>query len=102
MDARDVVRSVLDLLDTVDQSHINQQEPEIDPEVCQDQDGEQTRFRQIYAMLDKANSEPEQGYANQPDEVVSDIDTVTTQAGGGMNARKHPDDIRVKDPRGYE
>lgn len=100
MDAREIVRSVLDLLDKVDQSQTD--DPELDIEVCQDQDGEQTRFRQIYAMLDKTRSEPTQDYANQPEEVVSDIDSVTTQAGGGVNGRKHPDDIHVKDPRGYE
>ena len=33
--------------------------------------------------------------------VVSDVDSVTTLAGGGVNGSKHVDDIRVKDPRGF-
>jgi hypothetical protein len=41
-------------------------------------------------------------YANEPNEVVSDVDSVTVDAGGGVNGSKHSDDIRVKDPRGYE
>jgi len=42
------------------------------------------------------------GYDNEPTEIVADIDSVTSDAGGGVNAPRHPDDIRVKDPRGYE
>jgi hypothetical protein len=40
--------------------------------------------------------------ANSPNEVVAPVSAVTTDAGGGLNGPKHPDDIRVKDPKGYE
>jgi len=33
---------------------------------------------------------------------MTGIEAVTTDAGGGVNGPKHPADIRVKDPRGYE
>jgi hypothetical protein len=49
--------------------------------------------------LSKGN---EPAIANAPDEKYADIDAVTTLAGGGVNGPKHPADIRVKDPRGYE
>jgi hypothetical protein len=57
------------------------------------------RFRQILAML---NSESFGDYANTPNEIVSDVDSVTTLAGSGVNGPKDPKDIRVKDPRGFE
>jgi len=60
---------------------------------------EDNRFKSILAMLDSDSFGP---LANSPNEVVSDVDSVTTLAGGGVNGPKHPDDIRVKDPRGYE
>jgi hypothetical protein len=49
-------------------------------------------------MLDNPSKGP---LANSPNEVVADIEAVTTDAGGGVNAPKHPHDIRVKDPSAY-
>ena len=93
MKATDIVRSILDLLD-----NIENQKSETDP--VQNEPGEQTsRFKQIFAMLDNKD---ESDYANSPSEIVSSVDTVTTDAGGGVNGSKDPADIRVKDPRGYE
>jgi len=40
--------------------------------------------------------------ANSPNEIVTDVDAITTLAGGGVNGPKDPADIRVKDPRGFE
>jgi hypothetical protein len=48
------------------------------------------------------NSESFGDYANTPNEIVSDVDSVTTLAGSGVNGPKDPKDIRVKDPRGFE
>ena len=100
MRATDIVRQVLDLLDQVEGEH------DIEPGVIPDDDcgaeqGEPIagRFKQIFAMLDAPNEGP---LANSPNEVVADVDAVTTLAGGGLNGPKHPDDIRVKDPRGFE
>lgn len=95
MRATDIVRSVLDLLDGIEKSTTDTEANDISNEP-----GEQTsRFRQILAMLDADDTGP---YTNSPNEIVSDVDSVTTDAGGGANGSKHPADIRVKDPRGYE
>jgi hypothetical protein len=48
-----------------------------------------------------ANRDAPTQYSNTPNEIVTDVASVTTDVGGGPNGIKHPDDIRVKDPRGY-
>lgn len=100
MRATDIVRQVLDLLDQVEGQH------DINPDAIPDDDcgaeqGEPVagRFKQIFAMLDSPSKGP---LGNSPNEVVADLDSVTDLAGGGINGPKHVDDIRVKDPRGYE
>ncbi len=94
MRATDVVRQVLDLLDAMDSDDT------VNADVTVVQNAEpDNRFRQILAML---NSESFGNYANTPNEIVSDVDSVTTLAGGGVNGPKDPKDIRVKDPRGFE
>ena len=96
MRATDIVRQVLDLLDMVEGDHDLKPEVKID---VQQNDEPDDRFKQILAMLDADSFGP---LANSPNEVVAPVDAVTTLAGGGVNGPKHPDDIRVKDPRGYE
>ena len=93
MRTTDIIRSVLDLIDQVEVK----QDTSIE---IPNESGEQTsRFKQIYAMMsDKGQGE----YSNTPNEVVADVDAVTTLAGGGVNGPKDPADIRVKDPRGFE
>lgn len=94
MRATDVVRQVLDLLDAIDGDH------DVRADISVQQNAEPDgRFRQILALLNQ-NSFGE--YANTPNEIVSDVDSVTTLAGGGVNGPKDPKDIRVKDPRGFE
>lgn len=92
MRAQDIIRAVLDLIDKSE---------EVSDETCGAEEGEPvaSRFKQIIAMLDSDSTGP---YSNTPNEVVADVDAVTTDAGGGVNGPKHVDDIRVKDPRGYE
>ena len=93
MSARDLLRAVLDILDAED-------EQKVKADVTINQNNEpDDRFKQILAMLDADSFGP---LANSPNEVVADVDAVTTLAGGGVNGPKHPDDIRVKDLRGYE
>ena len=99
MRATDIVRQVLDLLDQVEGQHDIQ--PDIIPDdTCGAEQGEPvaSRFKQIFAMLDAPSNGP---LANSPNEVVADIDSVTTLAGGGVNGPKDPADIRVKDPGAY-
>ena len=93
MRTTDIIRSVLDLIDQVEVK----QDTSIE---IPNESGEQTsRFKQIFAMLSNRG----QGeYSNTPNEIVADVDAVTTNAGGGLNGPKHPADIRVKDPRGFE
>jgi hypothetical protein len=55
------------------------------------------RFRQI---VDLSNNSQDT-YGNAPNEKYADIDSVTVNAGGGVNGPKHPHDIRVKDPSAY-
>ena len=95
MRATDIIRNVLDLLDAVEDS---KEQPKVDIEVKQNNEPE-NRFKSILAMLDADSFGP---LANSPNEVVADIEAVTTDAGGGVNGPKHPADIRVKDPRGFE
>lgn len=90
MRATEIIRSVLDLIDQIDQ----------EPKQVQNKPHEESRFKQILAMI---SVEPKSGqFANSPNEIVSGVDSVTVDAGGGVNGPKHPADLRVKDPRGYE
>lgn len=96
MRAQDIIRAVLDLLD-------KSEDPTGSVEVTTDMSPEEgepiaSRFKQIFAMLDAPEGGP---LANSPNEVVADIDAVTTLAGGGLNGPKHPADIRVTDPGAY-
>ena len=95
MRTTDIIRAVLDLIDGSEQENKVNVQVTAPPE-----QGEPiaSRFKQIFAMLDAPNAGP---LANSPNEVVADIDSVTTLAGGGVNGPKHPDDIRVKDPGAY-
>ena len=93
MRAQDIIRAMLDVLDQQKKEQVNQLIP--------NEPGEQTsRFKQIFGALNQRN-QPKQ-YSNSPGESIEDLESVTTRAGGGVNGPKHPDDIRVKDPRGYE
>ena len=99
MRATDIVRQILDLLDAVEGQHDIDNDA-IDAEVHIHQNDEpDDRFKSILAMLDNDSFGP---LANSPNEVIAPVSAVTTDAGGGLNGSKHPDDIRVKDPRGFE
>lgn len=90
MSARDLLRAVLDILDS--------EEGQVKADVTVNQNDEpDNRFKQILAMLDADSFGP---LANSPNPVVAPVSAVTTDAGGGVNGPKHPADIRVKDP-GY-
>ena len=95
MRATDIVRQVLDLLDTVEGQHDLKPEVKID---VQQNDEPDNRFKQILAMMDADSFGP---LANSPNEVVAPVSAVTTDAGGGVNGPKHVDDIRTAHPRQY-
>ena len=90
MRAQDIIRAVLDLID--------QDNEPTGPTLTVDAPPEQgepvaSRFKQILSMLqNKDNTSP---LSNAPNEVVADVDAVTTHAGGGLNGPKHPHDIRT-------
>jgi len=91
MRATDIIRNVLELIDAVDDQQ--GQSPtatiEIEPEQGEP---EASRFKQILAMLTNPSHGP---LGNSPNEVVTDVDAVTVDAGGGVNGPKHPHDIRT-------
>lgn len=97
MRATEFIRNILDVIDKVDDAQQHDTSNKLPPE-----EGESVanRFNSVFKMIQTKNA-PKQ-YSNSPNEVVASIDAVTTDAGGGMNGSKHPDDIRVKDPRGFE
>jgi hypothetical protein len=81
MRIQEILRALIDIIDA---------QEELDAE-----DGK----HMVKDMIDNPSRGP---LANSPNEIVTDVDAITTLAGGGPNKPKHPDDIRVKDPRGYE
>ncbi len=102
MRATEVIRGLLDIIDGID----NAQQPESDcgcgsdhseptVMVAANDDDELRRFKQILGLIGSDSN----SYANTPDERVSDIDSVTVDAGGGVNGPKHPADIRGEHPR---
>ena len=98
MRATDIIRGVLDLIDQVEDSKGQQPTATIEIEPEQGE-AEASRFKQIFAMLSNPSHGP---LGNSPNEVVADIHSVTDHAGGGVNGPRHPHDIRIKDPRGFE
>ena len=94
MRATEIIRGVLDLIDQVECAQ--QEQPEvvaIEPVEEPIQTGVDTnRFKQIFDFL---SSQQAQMYDNSPAEVTAGIESVTTNAGGGLNGPKHPADIRA-------
>jgi hypothetical protein len=96
----DIIRDILDLVDgEQSEKPVVSREIEIEPEVSNNEHDDVRRFKQL-AGIEPRN--PNAEYANEPHPTVTGIEAVTTNAGGGVNGPKHPADIRVKDPRGYE
>ena len=92
MKGTDTLRAILDIIDSLD-SEKNSHTDYLPA------DSEEARLRRITDFLTAGEKT---GFDNQPNEIVASLKAVTDHAGGGVNAPKHPDDIRVKDPRGYE
>lgn len=98
MRATEFIRGLLDLIDTIDsqQDQVVAVEPvAVNIEAPSD---DINHFKQIVDFL---TSGEQQGYANQPNEVVADLDAVTTAAGGGVNGSKDIDDLRGDSVRIY-
>ena len=106
MRANEIIRGLLDLLDGID----GHNEPVSEPiatiiEPCdQEQEYEHDdvrRFKQIVDILDNPTDGTNSPFSNAPNEVVTDVESVTTDAGGGVNNPKHPSDQRVQHPSLY-
>ena len=80
MRATDIIRGVLDLIDQVECA---KQEVQSQPVIGS--------FAEIFANL----SAEKQGYDNSPAPHVQGVDSVTVNAGGGLNGPKNPADIRA-------
>ena len=93
MRATEIIRNVLDLIDQVESNQTDA--PSVVVAVKSDepvQTGVDTnRFKQIFDIL---SAERNQVYDNSPNEVVTGIEAVTTDAGGGVNGPKNPADIK--------
>jgi hypothetical protein len=109
MRIQDIIRNMIDMIDGVQQ----EQEPEqttiivAHPTATIDEPEDASplthgddirRFKQIVDLADNDGVEP---YGNTPKEKYADIDSVTVDAGGGMQAPKHPADIRGEHPSMY-
>lgn len=89
MKITDIIRSVLDLVDSADQP-----EPQVavvvsaEPDSAQD-DAELVRMRQIAGLLGTGDTE----YSNSPEEMTAPIDAVLA-SGDDVHKSKHPSDMR--------
>jgi hypothetical protein len=90
MKVDEIIKAVLQLIDNSEQT-----QPNDEPVGYVEDDLD--RFKQIAGIL--PTSQPE--LANTPAEEYADIDSVTVNAGGGVNGPKHPADIRGDHPSMY-
>jgi hypothetical protein len=94
MDANNLIKSILMLVTQADQGQPGQLSPLSQPPA----DAEPNRGKQI---ADLAPDDEESCWANEPEEKYAGIDSVTVNAGGGVNGPKHPSDMRVQHPSLY-
>jgi hypothetical protein len=101
MRATDIIRQVLNMIDAIDtnaaQGATHEEPQEISVEIEAGTDDELARMKQIAGLMGSSETE----YSNQPQERIAGIESVTTDAGGGVNGPKHPADIRGEHPRLY-
>jgi len=106
MRANEIIRAILDIIDgdNVTQGPQGiQGEPiviSVEPEQEYEHD-DIRRFKQIVDILDNPTDGTNSPFSNAPNEVVTDVESVTTDAGGGVNNPKHPSDQRVQHPSLY-
>lgn len=115
MRANEIIRSILDLIDGVDNGNqqptvsiaIGKTPVETEPQILAVADSEDDefahddvrRFKQIVDLADTDGSNSP--FSNTPNEKIADVDSVTKDAGGGWQAPKHPADQRVQHPSLY-
>lgn len=96
MKASDIIRGVLDMLDGIEAAQnptvsisINAETEQAEADHAPLPD-ELARIKQIAGLM----RNDAQTYANEPSEQIADIESVTTDAGGGVNGPKHPADMK--------
>lgn len=103
MRATEIIRNLLDIIDDIDSDVTNTNSCGCDDAsgdsiiLASNDDDELRRFKQILGLIDNNPDD----YANSPDERITDVDSVTVAAGGGVNGPKHPADIRGEHGRLY-
>lgn len=93
MRATEILRGILDIIDDIDNSSTEVVDSEENPTAADFYDDQARRMNQIKDLLPKEGDEGQ--YANSPAEACASIEAVTTDAGGGWMAPKHPADIRA-------
>lgn len=84
MKATELIRGLLDLIDQYEKPEVNVTAVKVDT-------GVDEPFAMIKNLLQSRSNSDVQ---NRPNEAYSGIEAVTTDAGGGLNGPKHPDDLR--------
>ena len=104
MRIQDIIRSMIDMIDGVQQPEeqsttviIAKPEPE-DASPLTHAGDDINRWRQI---VDLASGEDCRDMGNAPNEKYAGIEAVTGHAGGGVNGPKDPSDIRGEHPSMY-
>jgi hypothetical protein len=87
MRATEIIRGLLDLIDSIDAGKPQDSGVEADVTITAP-DGDVNRFKHIVDLLST------QPYSTTPEPKILPIDAVTTDAGGGVNGPKHPRDLR--------
>lgn len=87
MRAVEFIRDLLDLMDRYEKPDVNVTAVSVDTGVDQP-------FSMIKDLLKSKEQPVSDDIQNRPNEAYSDIDSVTTNAGGGINGPKHQDDLR--------
>lgn len=90
MKIAELLRKMADIIDHAEQDSGNDQSPL----TAMGQD-DPNRIKQIADLISGADTRE---VMNSPQEEYAGIESVTTDAGGGVNGPKHPHDIRLKDP----
>lgn len=124
MRANDIIRHIIDLIDDIDKggtpsvsiainsTPIEPPHPTLEPieaefiKVEPEEEGDFAsddirRFKQIIDLAASNETGQMSPFSNTPNEQYADIESVTTDAGGGVNGPKHPSDQRVQHPSLY-
>jgi hypothetical protein len=92
MRATDIIRQVLNMIDAIEANAAQGKvvEPEINVEISTGTDDEIARMKQIAGLIGSTETQ----YSNEPQEKIAGIESVTTDAGGGVNGPKDIADIK--------